>query len=270
MLIDLIYHFGKFQLEVSAMLVKRYLSRSKESIKVQSIQQGISCRDWDKVRSDLRKSKCVQLARKKTLNGESNKDNTRKSTRSTLSENSRSSIAWKPSLSVEDDFDESNVEVHYRAIMPLIDACKNEAPYDVLKQLLDNDPSQIYDAHKDSKRTCLHIVFCSERLDLKTVKMFIEAWGEIIQQQDMFGRTPLHLACMNRTQVIDKQILDMFCYGGKEVFGILDNNGMTPFEVAELNHLITADVLACMKEYTQKGWGSHMPVSSSIKSIIFE
>lgn len=160
---------------------------------------------------------------------------------------SRSFRKWKrssrstthPSISHQQpsNFLYSNASDHHVQVDPMVlmHACKRHASVEELRQIVSNYPESAMFVHPESGRTCLHVI-CFDFVSAEVIKLILDAWPEATGMKDIFGRTPLHLACMgsNSERVFDRESMIAICCAGKGAMEEEDSQGMKPLEVAQL------------------------------------
>jgi len=216
-------------------------SQATDDDTIEDLQVHINSSNWDRLRLSLN---VPQKKIKKLIKNE--RKSWKRSSRSSLSSSGHS-----PFLNDEADTSKSL----------LLDACKQDAPYDILKNLLEVDPLFASHAHPDSRRTCLHVAVMNAA-ECRVIKLLVDAWPNAGLARDFFDRTPLHIACMSTTNFLSKESFLLICRVGIRACGTLDRDGMTPLDHAMHNN-IPSDCLALLKIFTEKCWLSQ---SSSLGS----
>ena len=211
---------------------------------IESLQFHINSGNWDRLRSSLNVPK---KRMKKSIKNE--RKSQKRSSRSSVSSSSHS-------LFHNDEADNSK--------SLLLDACKQDAPYDILKNLLEIDPLFASHAHPDSKRTCLHVAVMNAA-EYRVIKLLVDAWPNAGLARDFFDRTPLHIACMSSTNFLSRESFLLICRVGVRACCTLDRDGMTPLDHAMHNN-VPSDCLALLKIYTEKCWLSQSSLGSSSNS----
>ncbi|KAJ3427535.1 ankyrin repeat-containing protein [Anaeramoeba flamelloides] len=110
---------------------------------------------------------------------------------------------------------------------PLITCCKHSDNYDVIKLLLESgaDPNQ-----KDRfGNTPLHYIASREKLNIKTLELFLEFSAKLNIKEDLCGNTPIHFIAKNPN--VDQEILFFLYNNDADFFTTNLHKKQTPFSL---------------------------------------
>lgn len=120
-------------------------------------------------------------------------------------------------------------------------AAVNDAPVEALQQLLDTDLVDIHAEDGINERNCLHEAAISGRAPVLAMGL---SRGIDVGSVDVYGRIPLHYACMNGHVAMVKSLLEH----GPGTIDSLDHDHYTP-----LVRAITRHQLSCVKQLLLHG-----------------
>ena len=140
--------------------------------------------------------------------------------------------------------------------MDLFNACKRGANFDEIQNILEYRHESVFTVHPLSKRTCLHVL-CSNCAPSNVIELIAHAWPSATVVKDIYGRTPLHIACMwsSISNKLPKKTMHILCRTGKGALQLLDSTGLTPIQLAmENQNMITDEALDVLGIYNYELW----------------
>jgi Ankyrin repeats (3 copies) len=131
-------------------------------------------------------------------------------------------------------YPESTMEKDETGKVPLIHACRRDAPLDIVKEVLTEETARATDAEG---KAALHWA-CEYRASLEKIKVLVETSREVLELKDVYGRLPMHWECSVVSDRKDKMpVVKYLVREFPEAVSAKDKDGKTPLQMIDLSEV---------------------------------
>jgi ankyrin repeat protein len=131
-------------------------------------------------------------------------------------------------------YPESIMEKDETGKVPLIHACRRDAPLEIVKEVLTEETARAADTEG---KAALHWA-CEYRASLEKIQLLVEISRGVLEMKDLYGRLPVHWECSVVSDRKDKLPVVKYLVGEyPEAVTMQDKDGRTPLQMIDLSEV---------------------------------